>query len=296
MTMADSEPAERLFVCTDLDRTLMPNGAAPESPAARDRFARLVARPGITLAYVTGRHRELVKQAIAEYALPPPQFVIGDVGTSIHEIGSDGGWAIHSAWQQAIAPDWNGLTNPDLASLLDDIALLQPQETDRQKPFKRSYYVPADADRAALDAAIGGRLDRRAVRARIVHSTDEPRGIGLVDVLPRRASKLHAIEYLMSALGFDVDDTFFSGDSGNDLEVLASRIPAVLVANAADDVRRTATALAAASGQTGRLFLASGGFLGMNGNYAAGILEGIAHFHPAVGAWIETDDTADARR
>ena len=55
---------ERLLICTDLDRTLIPNGTQPESSGARDHFATLVDRPEVTLAYVSGRHRALVKAAI----------------------------------------------------------------------------------------------------------------------------------------------------------------------------------------------------------------------------------------
>ena len=57
--------SERLLICTDLDRTLLPNGVQPESPGARRRFAALASRPEVTLVYVTGRHRALVEQAIS---------------------------------------------------------------------------------------------------------------------------------------------------------------------------------------------------------------------------------------
>ena len=54
----------RLLLCSDLDRTLLPNGQQPESPGARERFTRFVPRPEVNLVYVTGRHRQLVEQAI----------------------------------------------------------------------------------------------------------------------------------------------------------------------------------------------------------------------------------------
>ena len=60
---------ERLLICTDLDRTLLPNGPEPESPAARERFTRLTSNPRVTLAYVSGRHRALVEQAIFNFRL-----------------------------------------------------------------------------------------------------------------------------------------------------------------------------------------------------------------------------------
>jgi hypothetical protein len=50
-------------------------------------------------------------------------------------------------------------------------------------------------------------------------------------------------------------------------------------------VREEALELAVAAGNADSLYLASGGFRGLNGNYAAGILEGLAHFFPATEDW-----------
>lgn len=60
----------RLLLCTDMDRTVIPNGAAPEDTAARPRLRAFCARPEVTLVYVTGRDQALVKEAITTYALP----------------------------------------------------------------------------------------------------------------------------------------------------------------------------------------------------------------------------------
>ena len=75
-----------LLICTDLDRTLIPNGEQPESPEVRPLFRQLVSNSQINLAYVTGRDKTLVQEAIAEYELPIPNFVIADVGSTIYEI------------------------------------------------------------------------------------------------------------------------------------------------------------------------------------------------------------------
>jgi sucrose-6-phosphatase len=53
-----------LLICTDLDRTLIPNGEQPESPQARLLFCQLVSNSQITLAYVTGRDQVLVQEAM----------------------------------------------------------------------------------------------------------------------------------------------------------------------------------------------------------------------------------------
>jgi hypothetical protein len=269
----------RLLLCTDLDRTLLPNGPQPESPRARERFAALAARPEVTLVYVTGRHLAMVQKAIGNYCLPKPDYVIGDVGTTIYRVNGDA-WHVMRDWETAIAPDWAGHDHAALSALFTDLSALRLQELAKQNRYKLSYYVPLYADRTTLLASMQRRLQVHHINAGLIWSVDEPAGIGLLDVLPARATKLHAIEFLMEYLGFGPGETVFAGDSGNDLPVLASHIPAVLVANASEEVREAALAAAAGNGTDRALYLARGGFLGMNGNYSAGVLEGVAHYLP----------------
>ncbi|MEZ5543416.1 MAG: HAD-IIB family hydrolase [Pseudomonadota bacterium] len=278
---------DRLLVCTDLDRTLLPNGPESESPLAREHFARLVADPRVTLAYVSGRHRALVEQAIFNYCLPVPDFVVGDVGTTIYQVGEAQAWQRLTTWEDEFASDWAGRTHADLKTLLHDLSALQLQEMSKQNVYKLSYYVPLESDRDALSAVIRHRFHEAGIHASQIWSTDEPMGIGLLDILPEHASKLHAVEALMRLNGFDCGNTVFCGDSGNDIEVLASPIPAVLVANGNPDVKELARRLADEMGCGDQLYIARGGFLGMNGNYSAGILEGIVHYHPAVTGWLQ---------
>ncbi|MCD6733233.1 MAG: HAD-IIB family hydrolase [Burkholderiaceae bacterium] len=271
--------SERLLLCSDLDRTLLPNGLQPESPQARPLLRSLAVRPELILAYVSGRHLALIEQAIAEYGLPRPQFAVGDVGTSIYR-SVGGEWRLWDQWSQHIATDWAGHPAGDLARLFADIEIIALQEPEKQNRFKLSYYADPTHDHAALLADMHRRLRDRGVRASLVWSVDETTPVGLLDVLPASATKLGAVRFLMAELGIDETRTLFAGDSGNDLPVLTSGIPAVLVANATPEVRGAAESAAQAAGHADRLYVARGGFLGMNGNYAAGVLEGLAHFHP----------------
>ncbi|MEJ1365958.1 MAG: HAD-IIB family hydrolase [Candidatus Sedimenticola sp. (ex Thyasira tokunagai)] len=276
---------ERLLVCTDLDRTLIPNGVQSESPHARQRFCTLISRPEVSLAYVSGRHRELVQQAIALYELPLPDFVIGDVGTTLYRVKNAEQWYPSTEWQQEIGLDWSGSSHQELKQLFIDFSDLRPQEPSKQNRYKLSYYLPLQADHHQLLLKMQSRLEHIGVRANLIWSLDEPAGIGLLDVLPARASKLHAIEFLMGQEGFNQQEMVFAGDSGNDMEVLVSNLPAVLVANSPQDIQTQARQGAERNGNLQQLYLANGNGLGMNGNYAAGILEGIAHFHPSVRSW-----------
>ncbi|HKJ77267.1 MAG TPA: HAD family hydrolase, partial [Gammaproteobacteria bacterium] len=61
---------DRLLLCTDLDRTVLPNGFQEESPQARPLLRTLARRPEVTLAYVSGRDLSLLQDAIRDYGLP----------------------------------------------------------------------------------------------------------------------------------------------------------------------------------------------------------------------------------
>ena len=129
----------QLLICTDLDRTLLPNGTQPESPQAREYFTRLCQREEVTLVYVSGRNRKLVEKAINCYRLPRPALVISDVGTKIYDLRGEG-WSTLHEWEKEIAPDWRGMTSGDLRNLFQDIKNLQLQEREKQNTYKLSYY------------------------------------------------------------------------------------------------------------------------------------------------------------
>lgn len=277
-----------LLLYTDLDRTLLPNGPQPESPGARRLFARLVDRPQVTLAYVTGRHLALVDEAITHYRLPKPDFVISDVGTRIHAREHDG-WRLWRDWEDEIESGWAGHDHTHLSLLFRDLKSLRLQEPTKQNAHKLSYYLPVQSNRLALQEEMQQRLDQKGIHASLVWSVDEPAGVGMLDVVPGWGTKLHAVEFLRQRLGIALEHTLFAGDSGNDLQVMASPVPSVLVANAADEVRESALLQARATGHGDALYLAHGGYRGMNGNYSAGILEGLAHFRPDFGDWMKLE-------
>lgn len=270
----------RLLLCTDMDRTVIPNGHQKESPAARASFRSFCTDPSVTLVYVTGRDMALVEQAITQYRLPVPDYVISDVGTKIYH-RENASWQSLERWEREIDVDWNGWTHSRLRDLLHGFTELKLQEKEKQNTHKLSYYVELGVEIGTLLGKLDSTLEAHGVSASLIWSIDEPENIGLLDILPRNATKLHGVEFLRQMLGYSLNEMVFAGDSGNDLPVLASPIPSVLVANASDDVKRAALDEAKACGHESALYLANGSSLGMNGNYTAGVLEGVWHYQPA---------------
>ncbi len=275
----------RYLLCSDLDRTLIPNGEQPESPAARETLRTVVERAAFCVVYVTGRNRPLVEAAIEQHQLPWPDAVIGDVGSRIWST-FDGSWSQWPQWDKRLRADWDEQRREQILALLELESDLSVQSDDRQTALKLSFFSPADD--------LGGRCRRlrqllrsRELPASIIASIDEVEQVGLIDILPPLASKHSAIEMLMSSWGFQHWNTVCAGDSGNDLPFLTSALQSVLVANAEATVRERARRLAARRGQQANLYLARGGLLGMNGNYAAGVLEGMVHYLPEIEDWLQ---------
>ncbi|MGD8521765.1 MAG: HAD-IIB family hydrolase [Desulfobacterales bacterium] len=273
---------QKILLGCDLDRTIIPNGIQKESPLARPLLRRLARCPNIYLAYVSGRDQKLIRDAIAEFHLPVPDWAIGDVGTTLYRI-TNGNWQLSDDWNAEIGQDWKRLEREELTLLLGDIKEIQLQEPEKQSQYKLSYYTDQNVDYQALVRNIRGRLAKPGVRVSIIWSVDEIGKIGLLDIIPARANKLHAIRFLMQQEQFSEERTVFAGDSGNDLDVLTSGLQAILVKNAAGDVRKQALDALSRKGMTNRLYLPRGNYLGMNGNYAAGVLEGLVHFIPETG-------------
>jgi len=264
------------LICTDLDRTLIPNGEQPESLGARERFRQLVADEEIFLAYVTGRDRTSVKQAIEKFQLPVPDFIIADVGASIYNV-SNSTWKRLQKWDEMLAKSWGGIQSGKISKLLTDIVALQLQEPENQKPHKLSYYVNLDCDIEAIIGDIDARLKDAGIRINIIWSIEQATQTGLLDILPDTANKRKAIEYLLVSQGFSIDNTVFSGDSGNDLDVVISPIKSILVANTDSETRNK---VRLESGENIKSVYIASGQGTMNGNYCAGILEGIYHYFP----------------
>ncbi len=269
----------RLLLCTDMDRTVIPNGNQPEHPAARIRFRDFCHQPEVCLAYVTGRHLQLVQQAIADYELPEPDYAITDVGSRIYRV-SAGSWQVLSQWEEQIASDWCGRSHDELEKALRPISELTLQEAEKQNRFKLSYYLTLDVDRQLVMRRMRHCLDDLGVAASLIWSVDDLKQVGLLDVLPENATKLHGVKFLQQHLGYRHDEVLFAGDSGNDLPVLGSDVRSILVANASEEVKLQAQQLVDRAGHADSLYLAQEDVEPFGGNYAAGVLQGVLHFFP----------------
>lgn len=258
------------ILASDLDGTLIPLDGSDANRVDLETLTRELREHAVPLIYVTGRHRESVIDAIRDFQLPVPAWLICDVGTSIFRPKTSTDFRpldLYNEHQEALIVE---LPIAALQSRLSTIVGLRLQEPEKQGRFKRSYYVEAD-HLSDLSERIDAILKQDDAPYRIVSSVDPFNGDGLIDLLPRGVSKSYALTWLASHLGTATDSIVFAGDSGNDFAALTAGFRSIVVGNAdrnlADRVRQAHRV----AGWHDRLCLASN-------SATSGVLEGCRKF------------------
>jgi HAD superfamily hydrolase (TIGR01484 family) len=274
--MPGPSPSPPYYLATDLDRTLFPNGAQTADDCMTELKEALIHHK-VGVIYVTGRNQEQIREGMATYDPPPPEYAIAEVGTRIHRVRADGAsfhdLESYTTHLKKVSPSWNR----DLIEkhLLED-ARLELQAPHNQNPFKISFNSQPE-DLELLREDIPDRLNSCCSDFQVICSVDETTEQGLVDVLPAKANKLHALDFLRLELGLAKEQIIYSGDSGNDLEPLTSDFRSILVANATDAVRQAVRTRSRELGTGDSLFLAQADGQ-LNGCYYSGILQGLRHY------------------
>lgn len=264
----------RRILATDLDRTLLPNGEWPADNHAIALFNQLTVAHDVRVIYVTGRNTALTEAAIQEYGIRYPDILCTDVGTRISHY-EDGLWREDADWSlhlQRSSPRW---APGRVREALADMPGLCEQEAEHNNSFKLSYYVDPDcwnAIEAEVNNRVLGQFD-----ASMIFSFDPHRQRGLLDLLPQHASKRGALSYLANGFGQSRDRLVFCGDSGNDIDALTAGFAGVMVRNA-DPQLRAAVQAAMKADSALRVYEAKGGYRGLNGYYAGGVIEGAVHY------------------
>ncbi|ETA53892.1 HAD family hydrolase [Ponticoccus alexandrii] len=204
----------RMVLATDLDGTFL--GGSDE---ARARLYQWIEenRASVGLIFVTGRDPAFIMQMCREEGLPWPEYVVGDVGTTIAEVRPDGHVDPIPALEEDIAARW-GEAGPQVAALLEG----HPGLTLQPTAFR--YRVSYDLDAAGFDPSA------KQIVADLGHDwlISDNR---YFDVLPRGVSKGPSIRRLVQHLNIPEARVLCAGDTLNDLSMLASGLPAVAVGN-----------------------------------------------------------------
>jgi HAD superfamily hydrolase (TIGR01484 family) len=269
-TARDRNSTHPVFLATDLDGTLIPLTMDSYHQQSLVLLADLLKRYEMPLAYVTGRHFASVQAAIAEFNLPQPDWILCDVGTSAWERGAAGEFLHVDRYAQKLQEIAGGIAQGPLLELSTAIPGLRPQESEKQAPFKISFY----AARARLEEVVSQLRDcLNTMRAsfQIISSVDPFTGEGLIDLLPIGVSKAFALEWLCGEQNWSQQSVIFAGDSGNDLAAFNADYNTIIVGNTADSIVAQVREAHRSAGWSSRLYHASQ-------HATSGVLEGVLHF------------------
>lgn len=206
-------------------------------------------RQQLAWGVATGRSLELTLEAMTEYNVPMPDILICSVGTEMY-YGPD--LRMDKGWQQHISHMWK----PEvIKATLSQFDWLIFQEAEGQRSHKISYYLENIDNRLER---IEKALQEARLRCQVIYSHGQ-----FLDILPYRASKGKAVNYLQYKYEFLPRYVMVAGDSGNDADMLLGKTRGLIVGNHSEELDTLKNAP--------RIYFSQG-------EYAAGIIEGLQHF------------------
>ena len=250
-------------LASDLDRTLLPNGEWPLEQNSIEEFNKLVKKNQVVLIYVTGRSLALAQQGIQEHNFIEPEIFITDVGAKIWK-KQQNKWTEDKDWQEHIKkehPCWN---IEKIKEKIKQVPGVIRQEEKNNSLFKQSYYAQNKEQVEQVKELLKGEFDEH-----IIDSFDPTIQQELIDIMPKRLSKLSAIQFTQKKLRITNKDIIYCGDSGNDIEAL-KYYQGVLVRNADNQLLQ-------AIKDNPNIFFAQENEQG-NGYYVNGVIQGAYHF------------------
>ena len=202
----------------------------------------------------TGRSLDSTLRIMKRHGLPLPDVLVTSVGTAIHYCHNGRRVVEDAYWNRHIDYRWEP---KKLLKIMRRVPGVKLRPDSEQTEFKISYDIDPNVTPTARE--IKRLLRQNDLHAKIVMTENR-----LLDLLPIRASKGLAIRYLAIKWGIPVGHTLVIGDSGNDEEMLLGDTLGVVVGNHSPELTKL-------RGKA-RIYFAKG-------NFANGILEGLAHYH-----------------
>ena len=176
----------------------------------------------ISLIYITGRHYDSAMKLIKEHQLPRPSILICDVGASIY-IGPT--LEEDEQWRLITSADWN----PELI-----LNVTKQYKSLKRQPLPNDYRLSFTIENdPGYVKEIEEMLKLYCLAFYLMYSSNKD-----VDILPSHTNKGEALKYVLQKYAPDQFRILVAGDSGNDIDMLRLGLPAVIVGNCQNEIKR----------------------------------------------------------
>lgn len=206
-----------MVLATDLDGTFL--GGTDRTRKTLYDWLRAQA-PRTRLIFVTGRDPDFISELCANNEIPAPEYVIGDVGTTIARFAQGRVQPICEL-EAPIADLWRG-HGETVRERLHGISGLKLQTTSFR--YRLSYEYGAGFVAESLDVLAGLNVD-----VLISHGC-------FVDILPKGISKGPSLLRLIAHLGLPADRVLVAGDTLNDLSMFQTGLHGAVVGGAESEL------------------------------------------------------------
>ena len=206
------------ILATDLDNTLVGHKEKLDQLWLYFKTQKIP----ISLIYITGRHYSSALKLIEEHKLPKPTILICDVGASIY-LGPN--LEEDDLWRMITSADWN----PDLI-----LTVTRHYKKLKRQPLPNNYRLSFSImDDPGYVKEVEEMLRLYCLAFYLMYSSNKD-----VDILPSHTNKGEALKYVLQKYAPEQFRILVAGDSGNDIDMLRLGLPAVIVGNCQNEIKR----------------------------------------------------------
>lgn len=219
--MDGSRSPVRLFA-SDIDDTILGDAAGAEQFRAAWESLDADLRP--LLVYNTARSIGDTRRLLLDRRLPEPEFIIGGLGTEMHDPVD-----AHAAeeFRASIAAGWN---RAEVERIVEAIPGVRRRSLEFPNPCRSSWHWPCATHGDIARAEI---LLKKAGLEVAVNYT----GGMCLDIIPRGAGKGNALAWLCRRIAVPLDTVLVAGASGDNSSMFAlAGVRGILVPNASREL------------------------------------------------------------
>lgn len=253
----------RTLVCFDFDETYFPHACTSEQLNHLRRLEDFLEEHSQRLStmWVTGSSLDALTEKTGRAAMRYfPHRIASSLGTELYHVTTTGELELDATFQSLFPSDFSRRVERVVDELNQHAITIETQTNLETNAWMHNYYYFGEDETelevirtTARDFGISVNVSRCNPLA------GDPAGAYDIDFIPHGAGKTAAVDYVTTRFGFQLNEAYAFGDSGNDLAMLKQVGNGYVLGNGTEQAKSEHERVTA-------------------GNYAEGILEVLLRF------------------